>query len=323
MMRGFLRILTTGLAGLLLVLAVACGSGSSNGGNSDGSGADSGGHNAGSGDAGFNAPADQNEPEPAVLNAVEALGRSANDFQNEVQSLRGEMTMEMDIDEMSFGLNGDFAFKSPDQMHMRMEFSGGEGSIVDFSEFGAFELLLVDEKLYMNVPFIGGWTVATLDELGVDAQQYRDMVSNHSPFDYADLVESFGDGAQVNDLGEEEIDGKTYRHYRVESDLASLLDALDGAFGDELSGDGMFPVEGVGGAIVADVWLDSATLLPYKVTAEGSFTSTGVAGEPPAGAMTFKLTIVVPEYNGNVTIPAPPADARSFSELDSQMTPDE
>jgi hypothetical protein len=48
-----------------------------------------------------------------------------------------------------------------------------------------------------------------------------------------------------------------------------------------------------------------------------------VAGEPPAGQMTFKLTIVVPEYNGNVAIPEPPADARSFSELDSQMTPDE
>jgi outer membrane lipoprotein-sorting protein len=316
MMRRILTTFGTALAGLLLVLAVACG----------GSGGDEATSNApveNNGPAGDGSATNGHEPEAAVLSAVEALGRSAEDFQDEVESLRGEMAMDMSMGDMSFGLNGDFAFKAPDQMHMQMEFTGGDGQLIDMSQFGSFEILMRDDRLYMYMPFFGGWVVATLDELGVDAQQYQEMVNNHSPFDYADLVESFGDGARVNDLGEEEMNGKSYRHYRIESDIASLLDALSGAFGEELSGDGALPVDGVSGTIVADVWLDSETLLPYKLTAEGSFTGEATSSEPALGEMTFTLTIIVAEYNGYVTLPEPPADAKPFAELGAEMFAEE
>jgi hypothetical protein len=314
-MRGVLRTFGAAPAALLLLLAVACSSGGSTGGDSA---SEAGGQVP-------DAPSGGGEPEPeaAVLSAIEALGRSAEDFQAEVQSLRGEMTMDMSMGEVSFGMSGDFAFKAPDQMHMTMELSGGEGGAIDLGALGSFEMLVRDDKIYMNMPLLGGWTVATLDELGVDAEQYREMVNNHSPFDYADLVESFGDAAQVQDMGDEEIDGTTYRHYRIESDLMNLLEAVAGAFGDEFSGDEMLPAEGIGGAVAADIWLDSETMLPYKLTAEGSFSGPGIEGELSAEEMVFEMTIVVSEYNGDVTMPEPPADARPFSELGAGLFGDE
>jgi hypothetical protein len=229
------------------------------------------------------------------------------------------MTMEMSMAQMSFGIAGDFAFQAPEQMHMKLDFTGGEGQLIDFSELGSIEMLLLGDRMYMYVPFFGGWTVATLDELGVDAEQYREMLNNHSPFDYADLVDSFGDAANAQDLGEEEIDGGTYRHYRIESDLASLMDALAGAFGDDVTDETMLPSGDVSGPILADIWLDSETLLPHRLTAEGSFSS-GTTDDGATNTMQFSLAIVVDAYNGDVTIPDPPADAQPFSELNTDLS---
>jgi hypothetical protein len=311
MMLRIFRTTAAGLAALLLMLAVACGSGN---GSNESSSSESGGD-----EPAVNESAGEGDPEAAVLGAVEALGRSAEGFQEQVQSLRGEMTMEMTMAGAAFGMNGDFAFKAPDQMHMQMELSGGDGETIDLGELGSFEVLLVGDKLYMYMPLFGGWVVATLDELGVDADQYREMLNNHSPFDYGNLVESFGDAAEVQDLGDDEINGRTFRHYRIESDFASLIDALSGAFGDELSGGGILPVNGIDGGITADVWLDTASMLPYMVTAEGSLNGGDFGVEAPAGEMLFKFTIKVAEYNGDVTIPEPPADATSFTELGAGM----
>jgi outer membrane lipoprotein-sorting protein len=302
-MRTTLRTTAAGLAALLLLLALACGGNSNNEATSKAPVED--GAPAGDSTAG-----DDGEPGAAVSAAVEALGRSAEDFQEEVESLRGTMIMEMSANGISFGIDGDFAFNAPDQMHMKMEFTGDEGQVIDFSELGSIEMLLLGDKMYMYVPFLGGWTVATLDELGVDAQQYRDMLNNHSPFDYSDLVASFGDSTNVQDLGTEDIDGSTYRHYRMESDLASLMNALAGAFGDDVTEESLLPEDGASGPIAADIWLDSDTMLPYKLTAEGSF-----AGDTAGGSMEFSLAIVIEEYNGYVTMPEPPGDARPFSEL--------
>jgi hypothetical protein len=312
MMLRIFRTTAAGLAALLLMLAVACGSG-------DGNSNESSSNEPGGDESAVNEAAGEGDPEAAVLGAVEALGRSAEGFQEQVQSLRGEMTMEMTMAGAAFGMNGDFAFKAPDQMHMQMDLSGGDGETIDLGELGSFEVLLVGDRLYMYMPLFGGWVVATLDELGVDADQYREMLNNHSPFDYGNLVESFGDAAEVQDLGDDEINGRTFRHYRIESDFASLIDALSGAFGDELSGSGILPVDGIDGGITADVWLDSDTMLPYRVTAEGSFNGSDFGEEALAGEILFKFTIEVAEYNGDVTLPDPPADAKSFAELGAGM----
>jgi hypothetical protein len=116
-------------------------------------------------------------------------------------------------------------------------------------------------------------------------------------------------------MGEEQIDGKAYRHYRIQSDLARLMDALAGAFGDEVTDESMLPAGGFSGPVLSDIWLDSETLLPYRLTAEGSFSGGSTGDGLPTGEMEFKMAIVLAEYNGYVTMPEPPADARPLSEL--------
>jgi len=283
-------------AGLLIVFAVACGGG----------------------DSASSKPAGEGEPDAAVLNAVEALGRSADGFQEDVESLQGEMSMEMSLGEMEFGLSGDFAFKSPDQMHMKMEFSGGEGEFFNLGELGNIEMLLIGDEIYMNMPFFGGWVVMSLDELGVDAQQYRDLLESGSPVDYGSLIEGLGDSVAVQDLGEEEVAGHAVRHYRLESDFASLMEAFGGGLGDDLTSD-LLPVDALDGPIVTELWLDTETLLPYKVTASGSFQMGRLSADAGSDEMTFEMTMVITQYNGFVKLPDAPKDAVPLAELGEGM----
>ena len=289
-MRSIIKTLLVTATGLVFVVAVACGGG--------------GNDSASNGD----------RPEAAVLNAADALIRSADGFQEDVDSLQGEMSMEMSFGGMEFGLSGDFAFKSPDQMHMKMEFSGGEDELFNLGGLGNIEVLLFGEEMYLNMPLFGGWVVMSLDDLGVDAQQYRDLLESGSPFDYEALIAGLGDSAEITDLGEETVSGHEARHYRVESDFGSLMEALGDALGDDLTSD-LLPVDAIDGPIVMELWLDMGTFLPYKMTASGSFGMDQLSADAGSEEMTFEMTIVISEYNGAVTLPAPPEDAQSLDEL--------
>ena len=238
-MRMALKLIPALLVALLLLMpAVAC---------KGGSGGDSSSNRPAGGDqpASDENTGDTDAGNAAVFSAIEALGRSANDFQEEVESLQGEMSMDMSMGEMAFGFQGDFAFQSPDRMHMTMEFTGGEDAIMDLSEFGNMEILLLGEDIYINMPFLGGWVKASLDDLGVDADQFRELLSDQSPFDYSELVAGLGGDVQVQDLGVEDMDGGSYRHYRISSDFAKLMEAMAGAFGDDFTS-GTFPTDEIG-----------------------------------------------------------------------------
>ncbi len=307
-MRTLLKSLPAFLIAVLLMLAVAC----ENGGDS---GDSSSNEPAGNNSSTSNEPNDAGnaEPEAAVLSATEALGRSASDFDEDVQSLQGEMQMQMAMAGMEFGLNGDFAFQSPDQAHMKMAFTGGDDSVFDLSQFGTIEVLVDGDMIYMNMPFLGGWVKGSLSELGVDAAQFEKLLENQSPFDYSALIEGFS--GDIQDLGVEEVDGGSYRHYRIDSDFATLMSSLSGALGE----DSGVPTDAFSGPIVMDIWLDTETLLPHKVTAEGSFDTGEAITDAVVGDMTFSFTIVINQYNGNVTFPEPPADAKSINELEDSL----
>jgi outer membrane lipoprotein-sorting protein len=293
-MRSIIKTLLVTATGLVFVVAVACGGG--------------GGDSASNGD----------QPDAAVLDASEALIRSADGFQEDVDSLQGEMSMEMSFGGVAFGLNGRFAFKSPDQMYMKMEFSGDEGEFFNLRELGDIEMLLLGDEMYLNMPFFGGWVVMSLDELGVDAQQYRDLLESGSPVDYGSLIEGLGSSVEVSDLGEEDVAGHHTRHYRLESDFASLIEAFGGTLGDDFTSD-LLPVGALDGPVVTELWLDTETLLPYKVTASGSFEMNQLSSGYGSDEMTFEMTIVIIQYNGFVKLPEPPKDAKSLDELGEDM----
>jgi hypothetical protein len=223
--------------------------------------------------------------------------------------MQGEMQMQMSMAGIEFGIDGDFAFQAPDQAHMKMTFSGGEDSVMDLSQFGDIEILMDGDTIYMNMPFLGGWVKGNLSDLGVDAGQFEALLEDQSPLDYSALIE--GLSGDVQDLGVEEIDGGSYRHYRVNTDFATLMDALSGALGE----DSGVPTDAISGPIVVDLWLDTETLLPYKVTAEGSFDTGEAITDAMLGEMKFGFTIVIHQYNGTVTFPEPPADAKSFEDV--------
>ena len=282
-MRTLTRAMPLTLAAALIVLfAVACGSG---GGTDRTTSEQPGGQTDGgaSGDLVSAAP-------------LEALSASAESFQQEVESLQMEMEFSMKADSFVVDSSSEMAFQAPDQMHMTMDLAG----------LGSFEVLILGTDIYVNIP-MQGWVVMSVDDLGlgemaVDIGAFEDTMSNHSLVDYEAIIE--GLGGDVEDLGEETVDGGTYRHYHAAMDFADMSSAFSDAFGatDAL---------GLGepsGPLTFDAWVDPDTLLPYKLTASGDFT---LGSE----AMVFDATMRFTGYNEPVEIPGPPEDAVPFTLL--------
>ncbi len=293
-MRILIRALPLALAAMLLALVVACSSGGGDQTASD-------------------QPADQTDGQTVADDGsddasdvfvstapLEVLSASAESFQEEVQSLQAEMEFTIIAGGFSIDTSAEMAFQAPDQMHMTMDITG----------LGSFEMLMLGTEIYMNVPG-QGWLVFSFEdlleefgsgELGLDAEAFQDIFSDHSFVDYEAIISNLG--GDVQDLGEETVDGSTYRHYRGTLDFGDLTDAFGDAFGvtDGLS------LEDVSGPLTFDVWVDPETVLPYKAA---------VSGELAFGAdsMVFDATMLFTGYNEPVDIPGPPEDAVSFSEL--------
>ncbi len=280
------------LAALLLVVAVACAGGS-----------------GGQGTSSQPAP-DQTSDQPAgdvsqplVSNAIEVLGKSAERFQQEVESLQAEMEFSVESSAFSMGATADFAFQAPNKMHMTMKlnFSDGTATVTDLSELGNIEMLLLGDEVYMNTPFTG-WVSMSLAEMGADAEQLQSLLSSHSPFDYGAIIEQLG--GQVKDMGQESLDGGTYNHYRVTMDLADVMAAIS----DSLGATDSLPSADLSGPVTLDLWVDPDTFLPHKLTAGGTLQ---IASE----AMVFDMTMRFLDYNQPVEIPAPPPDAQPLQSL--------
>ncbi len=275
-MRILTRVLPLALVATLFGLASACGSGGGGGTASD--------------------QTDGQSSDLVSSEPLKVLSESAESFQDEVQSLEADLQFSINVDGLDIVTSAEMAFQAPDQMHMTMTITG----------LGEFEMLMLGTDIYMNVPPMG-WIIFSLDdlgleELGLDAQTLQDAFSDHSFVDYAALVESV-DG-EVEDLGDETIDGGTYRHYRGTMDLADL----SAAFNDAVGASEDLNLDDVSGPLTFDVWVDPDSYLPYKLTAGGEFAY-------GADAMVFDATMLFTSYDEPVEIPDAPQDAVSLGEL--------
>ncbi|MCH7999763.1 MAG: hypothetical protein IIA91_09815 [Chloroflexi bacterium] len=270
-MRIFTRVLPLALAATLFVLASACSSGGGGGG----------------GDS-------------VSADPLEVLAASAESFQDEVQSLEAELQIVINIGGLDIDTSAEMAYQAPDQMYLTMAVSG----------LGEYEMLVLGTDIYMNVPLMG-WIAFSLDdvgleELGLDAQTLQDTFSDHSLVDYAALVQSVG--GEVEDLGDETIDGGTYRHYRGTVEFADL----SAAFNDTVGASEDLNLDDISGPLTFDVWVDTDSYLPYKLTAGGEF-------DYGVDAMVFNATMLFTSYNEPVEIPDAPQEVVSLGELFSGL----
>ena len=275
-MRILIRALPLALAASLLMLfAFAC----------EGGGGDQSSHPNGdtSGDLVSSAPR-------------EVLSASAESFQEDVRSLRADLEATVTIGGFALNASSDLAFQAPDQMHATMELGG----------LGTFEMLLLGTDLYVNMPG-RDWVQISLDdaglgELGLDAPTLEKFVGDHSMVDYQQLVKSMG--GEVEDLGDETLDGDRFQHYRTTLDFRDMAGAFSDAFG-AVSNLGL---DGLSGPLTLDLWVDPDTTLPHRITANGEF----AFGE---SSMLFEATMRFFGYNEPVQIPGAPPDAVPFALL--------
>jgi hypothetical protein len=227
---------------------------------------------------------------------LDVLAASGESFEQDVDSLQAELLFSMNIGGFAVDASSEMAFQAPDQMHATMDLTG----------LGTFEMLLLGADLYMNMPG-QGWVQFSLDdaglsEFGLDPSTFENLMTDHSLVDYNKLVENLG--GDVEDLGEETMDGGTFQHYRATTDFADMAAAFSDAFG-ATSGLGL---DSVSGPLTLDVWVDPDTTLPHRITANGEFTF-------GADSMVFDATMRFFGYNEPVEIPGAPPDAIPFALL--------
>jgi len=273
-MRTLIRTLPLALAASLLVLfALACKSG--------------GGDQTWGGDT---------SGDLVSADPVEVLAASGERFEQDVNSLQAELLFSINAGGFVMNASSEMAFQAPDQMHATMDLTG----------LGTFEMLLLGSELYMNMPG-QGWVAISLDDaglgdLGLDPSTLRDVMTDHSLVDYQELVRSLG--GEVDDLGEETVDGGTFQHYRAAMDFGDMA----GAFSDAFGATSDLGLDDVSGPLTLDVWVDADTTLPHKLTATGEFAF-------GAGSMVFEATMRFFGYNEPVEIPGAPPDAVPFALL--------
>ena len=283
-MRILKRAFPLTLLALLLALAVACNGGGAGSTTSD---QPPGGGEGASTDVVSTSPLD-------------VLSASAESFKQDVESLRTELELSIVAGGFPIAVTADLTFQAPDQMHMTMDLTG----------LGTFELLLLGSEIYMNIP-PQGWVVFSVEDLlgdlgiadlGVDAAGFQDLLGDHSLVDYEALVTSVG--SDIEDLGEETLEGGTFRHFRGTIDFAAVSAAFSDAFG---ATDGL-NLDSVSGPLTFDAWVNPDSFLPHKLTASGEFAF-------GADSMVFDATMLFTNYNESVDIPGAPADAVSLSDF--------
>jgi hypothetical protein len=244
----------------------------------------------------------EDSAELLVANPSQALGKSVDRFEENVESVEALFTFGVKVDGITFGADGRFSYVAPDNMYMLLNMSGGGGGI-DLGELGEFELLLLGDELYMNTGFTG-WVKMSVDDFGGGAEALKELREGHTPLDYQKLIDSIG--GEVENLGSETVDGKTVTRLRVTTDFATLMDSLADSVSDNGLDEPLFAAD-LAGPMMLDIMIDPETLLPYKFEASGGLAMNGQTAD---FAMTFRFF----NYNGTVIIPEPPADAKPFDE---------
>ena len=299
-MRKFIWALFGGLLAALLLAAAACGGGGDDSGDDGGSSSSGGSRSL-----------------TALLasNPGKALDKSASAFEDDVRSMQGKFVFKMSGGGFNADVGGDFSYRAPDAVYMTMKMAASDDDALSVLGDMNFEILMLGDKLYMNTPFFGGWVVMSIDEIGVDAAQYEKLLTNHAPFNYGGLIQGLDD---VDNLGNEQIEGQTYVHLRLQTDFKSAMAALSESIETTGFDPGTLPVDALSGPLVFDLWVNPDTGLPYRIQATGNMDvpkGTDDTGAALGGPMQFEMRFDFDAFNVDVNIPAAPANAKSFVEL--------
>jgi hypothetical protein len=220
-----------------------------------------------------------------LVSASAVLSNAAQKSQ-QVDSLRGELSMDMDFGQVHVGLDGNLLFKAPDTGYVTMHILGRD-----------IEVLVYGTDMYMRAE--GDWMKLDLSAVGIDTSQFEDIVKNRGFFDLDSLTDSLGDVEQLKD---ETIDGKVYHRYQADADFDELLGKLpDGFIDPTIASAASDAISKVG----FDFWIDPETELPRRFAMTMSMDIEGDSG-------TMEMTFDYLEYNGQVDIPAKPTDAKPF-----------
>jgi hypothetical protein len=244
------------------------------------------------------------EADLLVSNPSEALGASAGKFEDHVDSVEGQFTLEMKIGDAGFGADGTFAYKAPDSVHMTMNMSGAGEELQGLDQLGQFEVLILGDQLYVNTTYTG-WMSGSMDDFPGGSDSLKELREGHSPFDYRSLVDSLN--AKVENLGDTTVFDKTYTRLRITTDLKKLMDDVAGSsFGDNGLDPTLLGVD-FSSPVTMDILVDPETLLPFTLDAQ---TTLNFGQQSMDFAMTFKFF----DYNGRVDIPEAPKDAKPFDQ---------
>jgi hypothetical protein len=229
-----------------------------------------------------NAPAASEE----LVSASAVLGNAARNAK-EVDSFRGVMEMEMSFGPMSMEIDGDLVFRAPDASYVTMDMFGQQ-----------LEVLVYGVNVYMRLPG-DDWMMLDLASAGIDLGALEGIAENKGFMDLQALADSLG---ELEELGDDTIDGKTYAHYRAEPDFEDLMAQLPEGFFDPSLVD---QVEGAVDWVNFEFWIDETTELPRRFEMAMEME---LEGESSSVLMAFDFL----EYNTPVDIPAEPVDAPPF-----------
>ena len=241
-------------------------------------------------------------PNPVVAEGTEAVGLSA---QNLVLINSGQAEFEWSVRREGFEIegNGRYLTEAPDKLHLDAHYQGSGDVPSSFREENDSELLILGESIYVSSPSLGdSWVLFSPEEFATDWDVVQRLIAARSPLDYRAAV---GAATAIENLGEEEIDGRSYQHYRAGVDASVLMDGLADAYGSQGQ---VFLAGRFNGPVTMEIWVEPVTILPRRLRGAGEFSFLD-------GATDLELNVEFLDLNGQPDIPEAPSDIVTFSEL--------
>ena len=214
---------------------------------------------------------------------------------SDIQSFRGRFQMTMSMNGESVNSGGDMVFQTPDKMHMTMNIGGQ-----------TYEMLALLPDMYIRVPH-QGWYALDGQTFGVSPEVLGEYMNNRGLFDYQAEAETLTGVVQLPD---EEIDGVAYAHFQGTLDFQTLQQAV----GPDLIDPSVAGLDNISGPVRVDLLLDKTTHLPRRHTVSMDLDADGTT-------ISMDMRMAFTEYNGSVTIPEAPEDARPFDSLATDSPP--
>lgn len=185
---------------------------------------------------------------------------------------------------------------------------------------GPIEERIVDGVVYMDLGSFAGapsdvagkWVKLDLGQLQQQNGTLRDLANqaeSNSPKQGLEYLQ--GLSGDVQDLGQDTVNGEPATHYRASIDYSKVLDKLPDA--SQQTRDALSKL----GTVPADVWIDGHDrVVKLHLTIDGS--ALGSSSSSGEGVGTVDLTMQLSDFGVPVDVQAPPADQTiDFSQLNS------